>query len=171
MPEWAAQTPWWVVVGLVITLVMTIVKISRWTQRVDASIGSVNNRIDSLAKTLQEGLAEVRADIRKILHWQASKTIESESPLRLTEIGRKVSDILDIPSVAEKLLPMLRTQTDGKHPYDIQERCFEYARDEYRPSPEFDARIKQCAYDNGLDRNEVLDVLAIVLRDKLLKIS
>ena len=143
MPEWAAQTPWWVVVGLVITLVMTIVKISRWTQRVDASIGSVNNRIDSLAKTLQEGLAEVRADIRKILHWQASKTIESESPLRLTETGRKVSDILDIPSVAEKLMPMLRTQTDGKHPYDIQERCFEYVRDEYRPSPEFDARIKQ----------------------------
>ena len=145
MPEWAAQTPWWVVVGLAVTLVMTIVKVSRWTQRVDASIGSVNNRIDSLEKTLQDGLAEVRADIRKILHWQASKTIESESPLRLTEIGRKVSVSLDMPSVAEKLVPVLRAQTEGQHPYDIQKWCFEYVRDEYRPSPEFDARIKQCA--------------------------
>ncbi len=160
MPEWAAQTPWWVVLGLAVALVGAIVKLARWTGRVDSSL-------DTLAK----GIAEIREDIKKLLNGQASKTIDSASPLRLTEVGQKVSDILDVSSIAEGIVPLLREEAAGKLAYDIQELCFEYVRDKYEPGAEVDARIKQCAYENGLDRDEVLDVLAVVLRDKLLALS
>ncbi len=154
--------PLWIMVGLAVA--GALIAIGKW-------IGAVNSDRGSFKKftvAVRDDLKDIQNDIKKMLHWQSSKTIDSQSPLRLTEIGQKVSDLLDIPAITEMLVSTLRPQVEGKQPYDIQERCFAYVRDEYEPSPELDARIKQCAYDNGLDRDEVLDVLAVVLRDKLL---
>lgn len=159
----ANETAWvpWVIAVSASAAVLAIFKGGIW-------VGRVGTRLTALEKTLSEGLNELREDVKKILHWQASKTIDSGSPLRLTDIGKHASDVLDLPSVADDLLPMLTESAKGRDAYDIQQLCFDYVRDEYKPSPEFDARIKQHAFDNGLDRDEVLDVLAIALRDKLI---
>ena len=53
--------------------------------------------------------------------------------------------------------------------YDIQELAFKYVED-FTPDGAMESRIKQCAYENGLKRKQVLDVLAIELRDRLLRL-
>ena len=71
-------------------------------------------------------------------------------------------------ALAQGLAPRLQAQIEGKTPYEIQEKCFDYVRHEYRPPDEVETRIKTCAYDHGIKRGQVLDVLAVELRDKLL---
>ena len=63
---------------------------------------------------------------------------------------------------------MLTQRVEGMVPYDIQEFCRSYVRDEFRPPPELEVKIKECAYQNALDRQSVLDVLMVELRDQLL---
>ena len=167
MPEWAETTPWWVVAGLAVTFIAAIIKFARWTGRVDSRL----NALDKAIAGLRKEIAEIREDIRKLLHGQSAKTISSDSPLKLTELGQRISTSLDTPSIADGLARELRARAEGKQPYDIQELSFDFVRDEYRPSDEVDARIKQCAYENGLDRDAVLDVLAVQLRDRLLELT
>ena len=59
MTEWISATPWWVAAGLILSAGYMIVRFTRWTGRVDT-------RLDALTDTLEEGLAEVRSDIKKI---------------------------------------------------------------------------------------------------------
>ena len=99
-----------------------------------------------------------------------SKTVDSDSPLKLTAVGDKVSKSIDSISIVKGLATDLRVKADGKLPYDIQELCFDFIRDEYKPSDEVEKDIKKCAYDNGIDRAEVLDVLAVELRDEILRL-
>ncbi len=162
MPE-TSFNPIWIVVGLAVA--GGLVQIGRW-------IGSVNTDRESFKKfteAVQKDVRELRRDIKTLLRWQSSPTVASDSPLRLTEIGEKVSSALNMPDMAERLIPYLKTKVAGMSPYDIQEFCFDYIRDEYQPSLEDEERIKQCAYDNGLDRDDITDALAIILRDKLLE--
>ena len=171
MPEWAAAEPWWLFAGLAAAVAGTFFAAGKWVGRVNADLASHGKGMAELNEILEEALSELRSDIKKILHWQASKKVSSESPLRLTDIGRKISRTLDLPSIAETLVPVLRSRIEGKQPHDIQELCFAYVRDEYEPGAEFDARIRQCACENGLDRDEVLDALAVELRDRLIPLS
>jgi len=157
MPEWAAATPWWVALGLLIAFVTAVWQFARWTGRVDT-------KLDDLGKAV----AEIREAITKLLQGQSSKTVSSGSPLQLTDLGKRISADLGIPSIAASLAHELRERVSGKPAYDIQELSFAFIRDEYRPGAEMDARIKQCAYENGIDRDGVLDVLAIELRDRLM---
>ena len=53
-------------------------------------------------------------------------------------------------------------------PYEIQELCFKHVQEEYGPPEDVEALVRQCVFDNGISRKEVLDVIAIELRDRLL---
>ena len=99
-----------------------------------------------------------------------SQTVDSNSPLKLTAVGNKVSKSIDSISIVKGLATDLRVKADGKLPYDIQELCFNFIRDEYKPSDEVEKDIKKCAYDNGIDRAEVLNVLAVELRDEIFRL-
>ena len=88
--------------------------------------------------------------------------------MRLTELGRKISARLGAAAIADSLVPHARERASGLQPYEIQELCFAYIRNEYEPPDDVRALILQCAFDNGLEREAVLDVIAIELRDRLL---
>ena len=156
MPEWMSH-PTTIIVGLV-TVIGAAFKIARWTGSVDADRG----RFDAF-------MEEVRADIKKILdRLPLPSTTMSGSPLRLTDLGRRISEELDAAALAEQLAPALRDQAEGKDPYSIQELCFEYVRGKYEPPEETELRIRLLAFDNGIDREQVINVIAIELRDRLL---
>lgn len=53
-------------------------------------------------------------------------------------------------------------------PHQIHDACFEYVDGELKPSSEMEAVIRSCAYENGVKREDVLEVMAIELRDRLL---
>lgn len=95
---------------------------------------------------------------------------QTGSPLTLTELGRTVSDCLADQGVVNRLLPEMRRETeDLRQDYEIHEACFGYCHvDRFKADAETEVAIRLCAYRNGVQREGVLEVLAITLRDELL---
>ena len=95
-------------------------------------------------------------------------TLKNASPTMLTELGQSISETLGASDWAEDLAPRLLKRVADADAYDIQVFAFQYVEDEFTPTPWMEATIKQCAYENGLRRKQVINVLAIELRDQLL---
>ena len=122
-------------------------------------------------KGINEFMKEIRDDIKKILKRLPAATIKSSSPLQLTEMGRSISDDLDVRDWVQRIAPSLTERVKGKRPFEIQNFCFDYVKDEFEPSAAQLLRLQESAYDNSIDLDGVLDVLAIELRDRLLELA
>ena len=169
MPELAAATPWLAIVGAVAAAIViggVLVSIGIW-------IGSVNTSLKSLREAVPEikgSVDKIRENINGLLHELTSRTLNPGSPLKPNELGRKVSESIDAPAIVKGLAPGLCDRANGKPPYDIQELCFNFIRDDYEPSDEVEKNIKEFAYENGISRADVMDVLAVELRDEILRL-
>ena len=132
-------------------------------------VGAVNED----RKTLKEQMQGVAADFKKLTRevylGLPAGTAGSASPRCLTEVGKKVSDALDAPAIAAELAAAggLEAKAAGLSRYGIQEMAYDAVYD-YEPPADLDARIEDVAFDHGLRRREVMVVLAIELRDRLL---
>ena len=161
-------TPPWInpltIVITVIAVVTIIVKLAMWAEKVNQT----RTDFDSQKKTLGEFMAEIRDDIKNILTRLPPVAVAGGSPLQLTDLGRSISDGLKAAEWAVRTAPTMRHRIEGKEPYEIQDICFAYIADEFKPTGEQEAQIKACAYENGIETKQVLDVLAVELRDRLL---
>ena len=117
----------------------------------------------------REFMAEIRSDIKNILSRLPPKVISGASPMELTDMGRDVSLRLNASALAKDMAAILTERASRKSPFEIQEISFSYIHNEYVPSSDMDESIKACAFDNGISRKDVLDVLAVELRDILLR--
>ena len=141
-----------------------------------ASIGVWAGRVqEHKSKTtgfIADALKELRT-IRDVLTTMAGRptaaAFGSQSPIRLNDLGKQISQEVDGPGWAkqhaDRIRPHLRKELQ---PYDLQERCFRFVRLEYQPGMMRSMEIKRCAYDHGVSVDVVLDVLAIEMRDLLL---
>ena len=134
-----------------------------WRGRVDNDrdafrkfMTEIGGKIDKLQENVHELLGVVRG---------VSKT---GGPLKLTELGSKVAGCLESRGIFQNVEPLLRGRIHEKQPYEIHDICFEYVHGELDPSPEMEAAIRSCAYEKGVKREDVLQVMAIELRDRLL---
>ena len=128
MNEWFANPLFWVAfVSLLSVAAGAIFAFGQWKGKVDSDRAS-----------FKEFMTEVRNDIKEILRRLPSHTLAGSSPLRLTDLGKSISERLDAPALAQDLAPLLQERIKGKTPYEIQEMCFDYIRHEYQP-PEEDA--------------------------------
>lgn len=150
---------------LALGVVTALIRVGMW-------VGSVNEYkrvVTGFMAQIREDIKEIREDIKKMLRRSGSAAVTSDSPLRLTELGNAIAAELDATSWAQQTAACVRDQVEGKRPYEIQEFCLGYLdSEEFRPSDEFTIAIRTCAYDHGLDEDQVRFVLAIVLRDDLL---
>ena len=154
--------PWWAVVGIGAALV----SIGIWVGNVSSNLKALKEAV----REIKESVDKIRESINGFLHELTSKTLNPGSPLEPNDLGQKVSKSIDAPSIAKGIAPTLRERAGGKLPYDIQELCFDFIRDEYKPVEDIEKKIKQCAYDNGISRADVMDVLAVELRDEILRL-
>ena len=166
MSDWYANPVVWigaitatVIVGRVVFLV------GEWKGKVDTD----RRDFKSFMEAIRADLSRIHARIDDIFGRLSGGVTEGASPLRLTELGKSVSEMLDAPRWAEDIARTLTHRVEGMLAYDVQEFCRSYVRDEFKPTSEQEARIKECAYEKGLDRSQVLNVLAVELRDVLLK--
>lgn len=152
----------WLLAGTVMAVITVIFYIGRW-------VGGINAFKSGAVSTLVNLLEEIRDDIRTLLERVPAVHIARGSPLRLTDLGRTVSEALDAQTWMATLADELGQRTaEDMSPYDVQEFCFSYMREDFAPTLEQSNRIKACAYDNGLGEQDVLEILAIELRDTLL---
>ena len=161
---------------VVVAMIAASIKFVRWTSRVDTRLDGVDKRLDGVDKrldtltdTVQKGFANVRAEIASICGQTPASTLARGSPIRLSDLGKQVSERINAKALAQTLVPALRDQADDKSSaYDVQELCFAYVKEEWPIPAETDIEIRSCAFENGLKRDQVLDVVAVELRDLLL---
>ena len=135
---------------------------------VAAWIGICVGRMTGFKSATTEHLDKILQKTTCIFERLPPVLVSTGSPLRLTELGRKISDALDASEWLEGITAMFREQAGDKSAYDIQQMCFDYVHNTFEPDPTQDAAIKECAYENGIEVKRILDVLAVELRDRLL---
>ena len=180
MSEWSVATQLWAIAGGIAALIaigVAIFKVGRWAGVVDTSFESFKGTITKIqedmkdaVREIKEAVTKIQADINGLQLELTSKTLNPGSPLEPNELGKKVSKTIGVPSIVKGLAAGLSEKAEGKHPYDIQELCFNFVRDDYDPSDEVEKNIKECAYENGISRADVMDVLAVELRDEILRL-
>ena len=150
---------------IVFLALSAIVGIAYWA-------GSIHARVGTFGRFMQEvrdDIKEIRKDIRELFKWIPSAAVDKSSPLQLTELGKTISAELKASDWVKQTVPALLVRVEGKDPYEIQEFCLEYVTEEFIPSEDMDREVRTCAYENGLTKRQVLEVLAVELRDELLK--
>ncbi len=124
---------------------------------------------NKVAEEIRRDIDVIREDIKRILHLIPSTPalFQSDSPLRLTEFGEKVSASLGAASWAGKVAVELKHELADKQPYQIDAMSRKYVQDDL--SDEMKERVAIAVYEFGIDEDGVRKVLAVVLREKLLE--
>jgi len=143
--------------GFVLALAAALIGVGIW-------LGSMQTNIS----TLKGAIDEIRTDIKKIFERLPASTVAGDSPLQLTDLGKKVSEEIQASDWAKKVAPAVLVRVANKHPYEVQEFCLEYVNGEDVLSEEMQQKVKTSAYGNGIAKEQVLRVLAVELRDQLL---
>lgn len=153
------------VLGLIGGVIAFVYKWGRWTGSVDAD-----------RKTFKEFMEEVKNDIKELLRRLPPVTTAGQSPIELTDLGKKVVTMLQpdqwIESYASQRLP----RTDDMSLYQIQQDAFDFAEQELltriqNDAPELVKAIENCAFHHGISVGEVMKALGVVLRNKMFQLK
>ncbi len=146
--------------GISVTLVISAItfafKYGKWQ-------GEVNSDRESFRSFINE----IRNDIKDILKRLPPTPVTSASPIRLTELGEKISLAINAGDWAKAEAGKLVCEVEGKDQFEIQSIAFQYAN-EFEPFPDLLKKMHTCAFDNGMDLSGVREVLGVELRDVLL---
>ena len=160
MADWF-NTP--LIVTASLAVLYAVVKVIRWTVTVDLKL----DQFAGFTKEVREELKEVRQDITQIFLRLPPPPVAGDSPLQLTDFGEKMADFTKAKSWASELAPSLRADVAGKRPFEVDEfsRSFVHGR----LSDDMKESVAACAYEFGVERDAVLKVLQVVLRNELLR--
>ena len=156
------------VLSSLVALVAVIVSVIVATLRIGEWKGRVDERLGTFAKLVKD----IRQDIALILA-RLSPTTNSDSPVQLNEFGHMIAKKVDAERWATEIAPTLTAKVEGLQPFQIDQFCRAYVdADAYDAmSPDWRERVGVAAYESGVDRWAVLDVLYVVLRERLITIS
>ena len=141
-----------------------------WMSRWFGKHGEWMKAMDEFKRDTKAALVEIRDDIKKVLAALPPNVLGGASPVGLTDLGKKVSECVEAAAWAEQKAPELIDAVTGKSAYDVQEFCIQYMRTEYKSATAQDESFKKCAFEHGIKLDQVLDVCAIELRDRLLRL-
>ena len=114
---------------------------------------------------------ETKAGVESLKWRQSSTTTERNSVLQLSELGEAVSSDIGAQDWAVGLLLDMEVRDVDEfvdmQPYDVQAKCFDYVGKLDMPVDRLNV-VKTCAYKNGIDIQQVLDVLALEMRNVLM---
>ena len=149
-----------VATALLITMLKIAINVGVWKAGVDGGIKALNTKVDRLNTKVDRIIDTPNID----------GISKSKSARALSDLGCKISKEIDAKKLAHSLAPKLAERSKFMGEYDVQELCYEYVRYEYKPDPEIEEKMKSSAYhNNGISVHSVLAVLALELRDVLLK--
>ena len=155
------------IVAIAVPTIILLIWMSKW-------FGKHNEwakGMDEFKRETKATLVEIRDDIKKVLTALPPSVIRGASPMRLTDLGKKVSEYVEAAAWAEQSAPQLAGKVNGMNAYDIQEFCIAYMRNEHRPTTAQNDLFKKCAFDHGIKLDQVLAVCAVELRDRSLHIT
>ena len=149
MPEWIETTE-----GLIAVFGAVLVA-GMW-------IGGVNTD----RKAFKAFMQKVDKNIKEIFERLPPRAVIEDSPLRLSALGDTIAKELNAQGWAAEVAKTLAHKITTKTQYQVQEMAFEYVENEL--PVEMVRAVRKKAYEHGLGKDQVVSILAIVLRDRLL---
>ncbi|MDE0098002.1 MAG: hypothetical protein OXN16_15065 [Gammaproteobacteria bacterium] len=125
-------------------------------------------KVNADRSSFREFMKEIRDKIDEIRALLTDNPITRGSPLRLNDIGEKISQQTSASEWARDQIVALHEKTAGLDALQIQEFAFSYARDFDYPE-EMLSKLRTTAFDTGMSLDKVKQVLGLELRDVLLK--
>lgn len=120
---------------------------------------------------LKADMIGVKADIKTLYILLPIQGFQSQSPLQLTDHGRKISDDLSMEEWAEAHAPLLVEQVAGKDEFEFFDFCQQYVNGQFNPSDPKDIELRRVAFHRRVPRDVVIGVYAIVLRDTIIRLQ
>lgn len=142
-------------------------------------LGGWKTRLDGLPKqletTLQVNFQEIKSKLDLIVSFSSPIRLQ-QSPVQLSDIGKKVAEDIYIDEWIGEYAAEFSGDLEDKNAYEIQEFCFQYAQTDFRlsvkdapPREGLQEALEMAAYKHGLQLSHVLEVIGLVLRDKILE--
>ena len=157
MSEFSIPNWFWVVV-VALTILTAIFKFGKW-------FGEVN----SDRKQFREFMDEMKTKIDDILSRLQPTPITSASPIRLTELGKRISENISAKSWANETAKQIVDETKDMDSLQIQEVSFHRAKS-FEPDAELLQKMRDSAFEEGIELDRVRDVFGVELRDCLLRL-
>ncbi|MDE0145575.1 MAG: hypothetical protein OXI53_12685 [Nitrospira sp.] len=165
-------TQWIMIGGFIFTIGTTIVVNiygkGEWKGTVNATLEKLSQKIEALTKRVDK-IYEV------FLELGVGKTLESQSPIRLNDLGKEIANELDLDSLADTHTLLIKAKVESLNPYEIQQLCFRYAQEDLvnelaEKSPEQYKAISFAAYKRGIAREDILKIVGVLLRARVLRL-
>ena len=135
-------------------------------------VGELQTDVGVIKKDIRNIKDSINKIIRKFLP-KEEFLIERDSPLRITDAGKNIATKIDADKLLTKHWEYLKDKVDATNPrnaYDIEIASVEVARDmDVVLSDEDKYIIKEEAYSRGIPHEEILSIIGVMLRDKLLE--
>lgn len=169
MADWLS-TP--LIVTTSLAVILAAVKFIRWTATVDSKL----EQFSEFAKEVRQDIRELRQDVKELRRDVAQiflrlppPPVAGDSPLQLTDFGERMADFMKVKSWASDLAPSLRADVAGKRPFEVDDFSRSFVQG--RLQDDLKESVAACAYEFGVERDAVLKVLQVVLRNELLRQS
>ena len=92
--------------------------------------------------------------------------VKSGSPFQLTDFGKEMARNMGAQDWAAEVAPNHQAELAGKRAFEIDEFSRKYVHEKMRR----DERVSKCMYRMGVERDNALSVLQVVLRDQLIAV-
>ena len=154
--------------GFVITVSTIIFSKGEWKGTVKAAIARLTKEMETLT-------ARVDRIYDLFLERGMRTTLESQSPLKLNELGNQIANELNLESLASIHVDAMAARTENLNVYEIQQACYKYVQKDLVTElteryPDQFRDVSRMAYKHGIPREDVLQIIGILLRDKILQL-
>lgn len=169
MADWLS-TP--LIVTTSLAVILAAVKFIRWTATVDSKLEQFSEfagEVRQDIRELRQDVKELRRDVAQIFLRLPPPPVAGDSPLQLTDFGERMADFMKVKSWASDLAPSLRADVAGKRPFEVDDFSRSFVQG--RLQDDLKESVAACAYEFGVERDAVLKVLQVVLRNELLRQS
>ena len=169
--------------GFIFALMALIVWIVYFVTKKVTAINSSHSVLTKTVEKIETNIDEIRTDLSylkgsfDIIKKGILPVAQSLSPIRLTDIGKEKSKIINAEEMVarnwEKIYDNLEKNISNKNAYDIQQYCMDTAAmypDKFLSEADIDS-IKMLAYREGNPLLYYSPVFAIPIRDKYLSIK
>ena len=103
-------------------------------------IGKWQGKVDTDRKNFKEFMTEIRNKLDDIFIRLPATPINQGSPIRLTDLGERISNDINAEEWAEALANEMFEDTKGLDAFEIQEKSFEKAKN-FKPD---ESLLKRC---------------------------
>ncbi len=157
MVDWDTSQFWILFCTLILSVVVTILKIGNWAGTVSIHLSSLENLT-----------RDFREDIKKLFERTNPSPVAWLSPIQLTEYGQKISKTENVPMCAREQASNLVEDASGKEEFEVYDLCVEYVSKQFASNSEFSRTVRSGAYQLGVEPEVVLKVYNVVLRDEVI---